>query len=62
MICMHSNSTIEELDQMIKVILNNNLPTITIDFRKLPTIKMVESNTPDHIKNYDIDISCLPDI
>jgi len=60
MICMYSNSTIKELDQMIQVNLENKLPTITLDFRKLPTLEMVESNTPDHIKNYDIDMSWLP--
>ena len=49
---------IEESDQIIKDILENELPTITLDFSPLPTLEMIEHNTPDHIKNYDIDISC----
>lgn len=62
MICMNSISTIEELDQIIKDILKNELPTITLDFSPLPTLEMIESITPDHIRNYDINISCLPEI
>lgn len=57
---MHSNSTIEELNKMIKANLDNKLPTVTSDFSYLPTFEMVEFNTPDYIKNYEIDISCLP--
>ena len=55
MICMDSISTIEELNQIIKDILKTELPTITLDFSPLPTWETIESNTPDHIKNYDID-------
>lgn len=57
MIYMNLKSIIEELDQIIA-----EMPTITPDFSYLPTLEMVEYNTPDHVKNYDIDITCLPEI
>jgi len=59
---MNPNPTIKKLDHMIKANLKNKLSIVTLDFSYLPTLEMVESITPSNIKNYDIDISYLPEI